>query len=440
MIYKNKYYSVTKDGRVLSDGNWYPNNTIHKDYFSGEDISSEMDSVVYLEDVIAYTDIDSDSWNGFSCAECGKYFANDDSVIVTTDTSEIYCQSCAEVHGYECIDCHEFFKEDSGGYIDVNNDFVCGDCIDNWGICDDCGLLVYEDQAIYVDNDCYCPRCAANHPIFIKSYHSDMDYTPMTDELEKDLDTAKLKLFGFEIEVECGEHLAEITQELLGDTAILMHDGSVSGFEIVTRPMTEKYFYNHFTTVLNSALEYLKNNGAKAHNKGGIHIHFSLNNLRTLLINSNLYKLLHNIPVNSSDYKILLTISQRHSRALEDWASPNVADRYSTVRYDARTGTHEIRIFNSNLRIERIIKNFEVLLSMIEYSETFGEDCMNMKYYLQWVMQTQGQYECLKCFIKEKNILNIINTNYGNDNWFFDLFSRPVTTSEDITEEQVTCV
>lgn len=55
MIYKNKYYSAIKDGKVLSDGNWYPNNTIHKDYFSGEDISSEMDSVVYLEDVIAYT-------------------------------------------------------------------------------------------------------------------------------------------------------------------------------------------------------------------------------------------------------------------------------------------------------------------------------------------------------------------------------------------------
>ena len=78
-----------------------------------------------------------------------------------------------------------------------------------------------------------------------------------------------------------------------------------------------------------------------------------------------------------------------------------------------------VQIFNSNLRIERVIKNFEVLLSMIEYSETFEKDTMTMQQYLEWEMQTKDKYECLKCFIKEKNIDRYIK----NDNWL-DIFSK----------------
>lgn len=446
MIYKGEYYSALNGGRICSDGNWYPNNIVYKDYYNGEWISSEQNGVIFLEDVCEYANLNSDKFEGFRCIDCGEYYANDWNVVFTEDTVQSYCEDCAERELYHCQDCGEWYEREENIYRDSAGHELCNDCYEEGHtICEDCGEFVDFDHAVHIDEEIYCENCAdermANQ--IIKPYHTNMDYTPLTLKTLDNYYISNLKLFGFEVEVECDTDLAERVMELLGDVATLQKDSSVDGFEIITKPMTQEFFYQVFIDKLEPVLKYLRDKGAKGHNCGGIHIHFSKNNISTSLGNSNLHKLMY-IPEkngDSTEYKILRGLSQRTVEDLEHWASlSGTATRYSAIHYDDRTDTYEMRIFNSNLRIERIIKNFEVLLSMIEYSETFGGDCMNMKYYLQWVMQTQGRYECLKCFIKEKNILNIIDFNYSSDNWFFDLFSRPAVINKNITEEQTTCV
>lgn len=95
MIYKNKYYSALNDGKICSDGNWYPNDIIHKDYYTDEWISSEQNGVIFLEDEREYADLNSYKFEGYSCADCGKYYSNIWNVIFIEDMKQWYCEDCA---------------------------------------------------------------------------------------------------------------------------------------------------------------------------------------------------------------------------------------------------------------------------------------------------------------------------------------------------------
>lgn len=409
MIYNGKYYSALNDGHICTDGNWYPNDTCHKDYYTDEWVSTEQDTVVLLNDEMEWADTESDKFEAISCMQCGEYYASDDTLIFTEDTQEYYCKDCAERYCQQCEDCGAWY------YFDTNNltsdsvgTLLCKACVGNYYICQECGMFVSDTEVEFgQDDEVLCSDCYEEYKKScpIKSYHDDMDYTPLVTEEQEGMHY--LKLFGFEIEVECDEELAEHTLKLLNGCAELQYDSSVDGFEIITRPMTKEFFYNVFISHLKNALDYLKDNGALAHDKGGIHIHFSRNNLSTDLLDSNLLELIHceqDTEDDSKKFEIIRELAQRSRQNLFHWASPYSTNRYGAIHYGERTNTYEMRIFNSNLRIERVIKNFEVLLSMIEYSETSERGCMTMEQYLEWVMQTENRYECLKCFIKEKHI------------------------------------
>lgn len=424
MIYNGKYYSALNDGHICTDGNWYPNDTCHKDYYTNEWVSTEQDTVVFLNDEMEWADTESDKFEAISCMQCGEYYASDDTLIFTEDTQEYYCEDCAERYCQQCEDCGAWYYSDINNLTsDSEGTLLCEACVGNYYICEECGIFVSGTEIEFgQDYEVLCSDCYREykdmHPI--KSYHEHMDYTPLVTEEQKNM--LGLKLFGFEIEVECDEELAKHTLELLNGYAELQHDSSVDGFEIITRPMTKEFFYDVFVNHLNKALDYLKQNGALAHNKGGIHIHFSTNNISINLQESNLLVLTYCVQgteEGSKKFEIIRELSQRTQQELLNWASPYITSRYGAIHYDERTNTYEMRIFNSNLRIERVIKNFEVLLSMIEYSETLERGCMTMEQYLEWVMQTENRYECLKRFIKEKHIDKYIKSN----NWL-DIFKR----------------
>lgn len=427
MIYNGKYYSALNDGHVCTDGNWYPNDTCYRDYYTDEWVSYKQGDVVWLEDVEEYADRLSDKFEAYMCTECGKYYASDDNIIVTKDSGEVFCKECADGVCYQCIDCDDWFSNINNAITDCDFTTLCQDCAENYHECSCCGCFVHNNDVEFnYMQEPLCPICYREYMSYcpIKPYHSYIDYSNLITEGQKEIPYNDLKLFGFEIEVECDKDLAERTLELLNGYAELQEDSSVNGFEIITMPMTKEFFYETFVNNLKNALDYLKDNGALAHNKGGIHIHFSYNNISKTLNSSNLFNLIHcNTEAVETQNKceIIRQLAQRKKSDLLRWASPYGTDRYSAVRYDSRTETYEMRIFNSNLRIERVIKNFEVLLSMIEYSETFGKDRMKMDYYLKWILQTKDKYECLKCFIKEKQIDRLINKI--DDNWL-SIFSR----------------
>ena len=90
-----------------------------------------------------------------------------------------------------------------------------------------------------------------------------------------------------------------------------------------------------------------------------------------------------------SQTKIWLGITQRKAFEMNSWSrmdnkirdfysiqetnettkSPVGSPRYSALIKDDRTKTYEFRIFNSNLRIERFLKNYECVLALLDYTK-----------------------------------------------------------------------
>lgn len=344
--------------------------------------------------------------NYFTCEKCNEIHRIDECISINDDCYFV-CEDCAEKYYFKCMDCGRWFTEDHG-YTDNIHNFLCTECVENYICCDTCGVFVHHDDVCCYDDYYYCEDCYNEIDKTIYSYHSFNDWEYKSIESETHISDTKLVYYGFEIEVAGNRDCAERTQELLNDNAVLMYDGSVDGFEIVTHPMTSNYFYNEFLTPLNNTMNYLKDNNFKGHDAGGIHIHVSksafnnydnnISNLQTILSKTN------------QDYWVAIT--QRKQDNLEHWAELYPTDsftRYQAINEDIRTNTVEFRIFNSSLRIDRIIKNFQVVISLIDYvNENYSQGYYNdINNYTNYVFSNRFKYMNLYNFMIEKQIIKM---------------------------------
>lgn len=360
----------------------------------------------------------------FTCERCGK-IVEDCHIVHITDTKEYVCDECAYENYYQCMECGEWYSSDRIN-TDSNNQHLCDDCYcNNYYICADCGEFVHQDNAFWdeVTDDMYCEYCYSTNigSQFINSYHSNNDWTVhCTEDEYNDYMSDKLTL-GLEIEVAgSAEHAEEFMDKVDNDLIYLERDGSVAGFEIITQPMTRQYATGLFEDKISKGFEFLKENNFKGHNAGGIHIHVGLpydNELDFMSCLLKLKKLLYNLPPHLQD--LLLLISQRKSDALKRW-SDNMYyrkltlqnctlqdNRYELLNIDSRTRTLEFRMFNSNLRTERIMKNIEVVLSLLDYVETYYTVEMydkNLFTWLDYVKRNEEKYPNLVRFINEDKI------------------------------------
>ena len=393
-----------KDGKII-DGEFICNDCLNKDYIKCADCGEYhiKDDMYYIEDTSEYVCNNCYERNGyFYCEDCGKFYSESELIYIE-DTQEYVCKTCAKYNYTQCDDCGRWFR--SVAVADYNT-AICQNCWDTgyWGICDDCGCIIRTDDGHWGDDDCfYCESCIDEHLNgTIKEYHSfsDWDYRIANDEWNKE----NIVYYGFEIEVAGDRDCAERTDELLDGKAVLMKDGSVDGFEIVTDPMTEKYYYNSFMPILENTMEYLKENDFKGHDEGGIHIHVSkeaCNNwegIKTLL--------------NYNNIDLWVTLTQRKRDKLQEWARlyskqfSGDDTRYQALNDDDRTNTYEFRIFNSNLRVERITKNFEIVLSLIDFANNnIINNYTDIKRYIKFVKDNKSKYQNLYNFMIEKNII-----------------------------------
>ena len=359
----------------------------------------------------------------FTCERCGKIIENC-HIVHIQDTEEDVCDDCAEENYYQCMECGEWY---SGNRIitDSNNQHLCEDCYcDNYYTCTVCGEFVHQYD-IYLDeatDDIYCEYCY-NTEIqsrIINSYHSNDDWTIHYTENERyDYMSDKLTL-GLEIEVAGYTDFAEgFMEQVDNDLIYLERDGSVDGFEIITQPMTRKYATGLFEDKIVKGFEFLKEHNFKGHNAGGIHIHVRLpyDNPNFMSCVLKLKKLLYNLSPCMQD--LLLLITQRKSDNLKRWSNNmyyrkltlqncTLQDcRYELLNMDSRTQTLEFRMFNSNLRTERIMKNIEVVLSLLDYVETYYTVNMYDKSLFTWlnyVKRNEEKYPNLVRFINEDKI------------------------------------
>ena len=360
----------------------------------------------------------------FTCERCGKV-VEDCHIVHIQDTEEYVCDDCAEENYYRCMECGEWYSSNKI-ISDSNNQHLCEDCYcDNYYTCAECGEFVHQNNCYWDDarDEPYCEYCYNTEvgSRVINSYHSNDDWTVHYTENEyNDYMSDKLTL-GLEIEVAgSAEHAEGFIDKVDNDLIYLERDGSVAGFEIITQPMTRQYATRLFESKIVKGFDFLKENNFKGHNAGGIHIHVGLpydNELDFMSCLLKLKKMLYNLPTHMQD--LLLLITQRKSDNLKRWSNNKYCrkltlqnctlqdNRYELLNIDSRTRTLEFRMFNSNLRTERIMKNIEVVLSLLDYVETYYTVEMydkNLFTWLDYVKRNEEKYPNLVRFIDDDKI------------------------------------
>ena len=360
------------------------------------------------------------------CNDCGEYHDKDDMTFIN---GEWYCDDCVSEHWVQCHDCGTWMRRESydAQYSDIEDEWYCESCYDErFTHCSDCECEIYRDDAYYTDYDDgpYCSDCYYDNHYddsdVIYDYHEydggwDTMYAPSEDQHDYKL------TFGFEIEVGGRKRYADGLQDIMQDTAILAKDSTVDGFEIITMPMTRQYFEECFRSRMQKGFQYLIDHDFKGHGEGGIHIHFSTIKNRAQLLR--MIKILYT--QDTVIQKLWGEITQRGSNM--NWCS--ITDRYwsdedilsgksmvasrsddnhhTALNYDPDTETHELRIFNSTTRMDRFLKNAQVLFSLLDYTSMGGKNLrVDVYSWLDFVKAHSIDYPELDKFLVEKDLYN----------------------------------
>lgn len=381
------------------------------------------------------------------CDFCGEFVSD----YETDRDDNVACRSCLRSNVRRCEGCERFVHDDDINW--TSDDYrLCERCFQEYTItCDVCGDVYYYDEDFeFDDGDNICPRCQEEEQT--KCIH-EYRYKPVPNKKMVPGENTN-EYFGFEIEVCGSQTYAKDFKTIIGDDIYLKQDGSVDGFEIVTHPMTRDYFYEEFIAKLKAGMKFLISKRFSAHNKAGIHIHVS-----SEAINAHMLKRMIDV-VYQSNYQnreIWRKISQRTIDNLEGWASVNPGSlrdtkaklkrtvdfhenngwnfkptlgkkRYTAINTE-NSQTVEFRIFNSNLRIDRIVKNAQVIFSLIDFSKI--KTTPTLGNYLRFVFAHKDKYRELADFLLEKNIYNPNKGDYSQ--LVFDF------NSEDDNERGIEC-
>ena len=366
------------------------------------------------------------------CEDCNEYVLNNEAVYLNSYDRYV-CISCLDSNYVTCNECGEYVHE-RDMYRSEDGDVYCEDCYnENFYHCSDCGCEIWHEDVCWHDDEPYCSDCVPSDDEddedgVIYSYHnSNVRYVPRfhnnDDERNHSLD-----LYGLELEV-CGRcSYASGFQDIIGSNAVLMYDSSVDGFEMVSMPMTREYFYKDFVPILQKGMKYLEDNGFRGHNRGGIHVHFR--ELADSMQVANMGLIMYG---DETDRRIWKRITQRKSENMH-WCSmetttqsvetiinrnlktPHGEYNYhgTALNYDTRTCTHELRIFNSNLRVERILKNMECVFALQDYIGGVSEPICDTRGFLLFVDSHASDYPHLVNFLHEKRILDYASKLYGD--------------------------
>lgn len=334
------------------------------------------------------------------------------------------CSNCARSFR-RCSICNELVSE-SNVRLDTHGRQICTECREGYIECNDCHRLIEVGQEHTVDEDGdpiepICDRCFnIGGESVIHGYHQG---EPFVKRMADDDDVFEELFFGLELEVNGEKRYARKFLKLFEPNMIqLMNDSSVNGFEIITMPMTYKFLMDKFVPQLKVGLQFLIDKGFRGHNFGGLHIHVSEEAI-TKCQAAQLGEILYG---NNNDKETWERISQRKKENLH-WCSlngsrrfyditddvtekPNVAtSRHTALNHDStRTHTYEFRIFNSSLRIDRILKNVECVVALLDYTSKYKNKDRPMCHtsdFLEYVVARKIFYPNLNNFLEEKHIL-----------------------------------
>lgn len=384
------------------------------------------------------------------------------------------CQDCASLRDIACCShCHGLFIKDTG--YEWNGDWYCNDCVKNWDTCTDCGRRIpdFAQRTLYNGNmicdDCYsenyftCDHCGEIYHLIDRVTHGnewlcwdcydDLDEDERYEEEEayvhvynwkprgifydsdgKSCYSSDKLYYGIELEVSGSHRHAPDFLSFFNDTdfgnetsVYLKSDCSIreGGFEIVTHPMTFDYIKDTFMNTMSEALQDLRKKHFRGHNYGGMHVHLSRS-----AVSFQQWDYISQMLAAPENKKAWLFLTQRKESELSQWARLNCRPSYSTaqakryyenggnfglIRYVAlnvTSSTVEFRIFNSNLRPERVMKNLEVCQSLYDFTKPVQRKNISMPMYIKYVRKYADRYPNLVAFLEEKDWDNEVEHDF----------------------------
>ena len=329
-----------------------------------------------------------------TCDECGRIVWAEDCYWVDSEGIQV-CPSCYDARFASCTVCGSIHRVSD--MQEYDGEYYCNRHFEeSFTTCDECGEIIPIDDAHDVDGYNYCDSCYEERRGNIFSWHDDkvryhINNMPGEDYLNE-------VTIGIEHEVGCYEDRAgEYSNDLYYimnkergtyDNIYICSDSSVEGFEIISQPMTIRYFNEVYFSKYLEAFEYMKSRNFTGEDEGGMHIHF-----RIPCLNKNMVARLNNIIYGTmDDIEILTRISRRTCSSFERWcdardrkySTQEILDRFGSpdrapvykaadgrnvaLNWDSsRTETYELRMFNSTMDVQEYLASVEFVIALTDF-------------------------------------------------------------------------
>lgn len=322
------------------------------------------------------------------CDSCGMKSARLRAAYNEQGDRILLCSGCrGEMN--ECSICGSFTHNTDGmGDLYV----TCEACNDEYNICEYCDEVVHKERSFTYEGKSYCVSCFEDRRDCKLWNYS---YKPEWKTLYDNGETIASDLLGIEIEVESKlEHrvLAQLDiYNKLGDCSICKRDSSIdecNGIEIVTHPMSYKYFYNRFADRASKLGKTCKGWTAK---NAGMHIHMSRSSF------SSKFHLAKFLLFFAKNRALVEIIAQRGTNRHWNHETPGgicytKAVHGNQSRYEAvnlqNPDTVEIRIFKSTLNKKSMIKNIQFVLAVKEFSKKHSLKSLTETRFIEYVRKT----------------------------------------------------
>jgi len=357
--------------------------------------SSEIENA----DDVGYTSDDEPVCDDcrWMCEKCQSIFSilSDKNEI---DGCSIWCQDCTDNSAHWCDICESNFSGYTYGADDSDYTF-CERCYEReTSYCEECDATYFNSCDIDHESE------QDSRIIHDYSYRPDPKFYRHPDEESHRL------YFGIEIETEVRGHdyqdrtyAAEYAVKLEEQgLAYLKSDGSLEcGFEIVTHPMTHKYYAN--AELLWEVIRKLKSDYSMMSwgtNTCGLHVHISRTGFNS---GSHQHRFLQLVYNNKEFYELLAGRSTSHWAKFDDDVDPNTgvkslkhkfdqrgSDRYSAVNTNNRN-TLEMRIFRGSLNPRFIKSAIDLAHASVEFTRVMsvkevidgGLSCLKFRQYIE---------------------------------------------------------